>query len=283
MAKELETLTPPQFKEAVAKRILWLEKVLRTKQEALENAPPGSVRISRKKRTNQFYLRENKTDLQGKYIPRSQLKLARALCQKVYDQKIVLALQKEITYLQDFLKNYEEKNASKAFLDLPVIRYKAADPLTLTDAEYVEKWLAIEYRHKAFNPDTPPLFTENGKRVRSKSEVIIANALTNFNVPYRYEYPVVINRNINRSMKKDLVTFHPDFCCLNVKTRKVYFWEHFGKMDDPEYAKQAVEKIYLYNEHGYEIGKNLIVTMETSSRPLSGYMVRDNVMNFLRY
>lgn len=54
-------------------------------------------------------------------------------------------------------------------------------------------------------------------------------------------------------------------------------------MDDPEYAKQAVEKIYLYNEHGYEIGKNLIVTMETSSRPLSGYMVRDNVMNFLRY
>ena len=283
MAKELETLTPPQFKEAVAKRILWLEKVLRTKQESLENAPPGSVRISRKKRTNQFYLRENKTDLQGKYIPRSQLKLARALCQKVYDQKIVLALQKEITYLQDFLKNYEEKNASKAFLDLPVIRYKAADPLTLTDAEYVEKWLALEYRHKAFNPDTPPLFTENGKRVRSKSEVIIANALTNFNVPYRYEYPVVINRNINRSMKKDLVTFHPDFCCLNVKTRKVYFWEHFGKMDDVEYAKRAVEKIYLYNEHGYEIGKNLIVTMETSSRPLSGYMVRDNVTNFLRY
>ena len=215
--------------------------------------------------------------MQGKYIPRSQLKLAHALCQKVYDQKIVLALQKEITYLQDFLKNYEEKNASKAFLDLPVIRYKAADPLTLTDAEYVEKWLAVQYRHKAFNPDTPPLFTENGKRVRSKSEVIIANVLTIFNVPYRYEYPVVINRNINRSMKKDLVTFHPDFCCLNVKTRKVYFWEHFGKMDDVEYAKRAVEKIYLYNEHGYEIGKNLIVTMETSSCPMSAALARDTV------
>ena len=62
LAKELETLTPPQFKEAVAKRILWLEKVLRTKQESLENAPPGSIRISRKKRTNQFYLREDKTE-----------------------------------------------------------------------------------------------------------------------------------------------------------------------------------------------------------------------------
>lgn len=283
LAKELETLTPPQFKEAVAKRILWLERVLRIKQKFLENAPPGSVRISRKKRTNQFYLREDKTDLQGKYIPRSQLKLARALCQKVYDQKIVLALQKEITYLQDFLKNYEEKNASKAFLDLPVIRYKAAAPLTLTDAEYVEKWLAVQYRHKVIPPETPPLFTENGERVRSKSEVIIADTLKHNGVPYRYEYPVLINRNINKSMKKDLVTFHPDFCCLNVQTRKVYYWEHFGKMDDPEYAKQAVEKIYLYNEHGYEIGKNLIVTMETSSRPLSGYMVRDNVMNFLRY
>ena len=277
LAKELETLTPPQFTETIANRIFWLEKVLRTKQEALENAPPGSVRIVRKKRTNQFYLRENKTDLQGKYIPRSQLKLASALCQKVYDQKIVLALQKEITYLKDFLENYQELNVTTACQKLPVIRYKAADPLTLTDAEYVEKWLAVQYRHKAFDPDTPPLFTENGKRVRSKSEVIIANALTNFNVPYRYEYPVVINRNINRSMKRDLVTFHPDFCCLNVKTRKEYIWEHFGKMDDPEYAKRAVEKIYLYNEHGYEIGKNLIVTMETSSCPMSGVLARDTV------
>lgn len=282
MAKELETLTPPQFTEAVANRILWLEKVLRTKQESLENAPPGSVRINRKKRTNQFYLRENKIDLQGKYIPRSQHNLARALCQKVYDQKIVVALQKEITYLKDFLKNYEELNVTNACLKLPVIRYKAVDPVTLSDAEYIEKWLAVQYRHKTIAPETPPLFTGNGECVRSKSEVIIADTLRGNDIPYRYEYPVVINRNINRSMKRDLVTFHPDFCCLNVRTRKEYFWEHFGKMDDVEYAKRAVEKIYLYNEHGYELGKNLIVTMETSACPMSGYMARDMVINFLK-
>lgn len=82
MAKEFECLMPPQFTESVARRIFWLEKVLGIKQKSLENAPPGSVRIVRKKRTNQFYLRENDSDLQGKYIPRSQGKIARALCQK---------------------------------------------------------------------------------------------------------------------------------------------------------------------------------------------------------
>lgn len=105
MAKEFECLMPPQFTESVARRIFWLEKVLGIKQKSLENAPPGSVRIVRKKRTNQFYLRENDSDLQGKYIPRSQGKIARALCQKVYDKRIVSALQKEITYLKDFLNN----------------------------------------------------------------------------------------------------------------------------------------------------------------------------------
>ena len=203
MAKEIECLMPPQFIEIIERRIFLLEKVLQTKQKSLENAPSGSVRIVRKKRTNQFYLRENDSDLQGKYIPRSQDKIARALCQKVYDKKIVPALQKEINYLQDFLKNYGEQNASKACLKLPVIRYKAADPLTLSDEEYVEKWLSVQYRHKAIDPETPPMFTENGERVRSKSEVIIADVLKHYDIPYRYEYPVVINKNINRSMKPD--------------------------------------------------------------------------------
>ena len=69
MAKEFECLMPPQFTESVAHRIFWLEKILGIKQKSLESAPPGSVRIVRKKRTNQFYLRENDSDLQGKYIP----------------------------------------------------------------------------------------------------------------------------------------------------------------------------------------------------------------------
>ena len=282
MAKEIECLTPQQFTEIVSRRVFWLEKVLGIKQESLKHAPSGSVRIVRKKRTNQFYLRENDKDLQGKYIPRSQYKLASALSQKVYDKKIVPALQKEIAYIKDFLKNYEEFNVASACQNLPVIRYKAAEPLTLSDSEYVEKWLAVEYRHKAFDPDTPLLFTENGERVRSKSEVIIADTLRGNGVPYRYEYPVLINRNINKSMKRDVVNFHPDFCCLNVRTRQVYYWEHFGKMDDPEYAKRAVEKISLYQANGYNLGKNLIITMETISCPMSGYLARENVMNFLK-
>ena len=59
------------------------------------------------------------------------------------------------------------------------------------------------------------------------------------------------------------ITFHPDFLCLNVRTRQEFIWEHFGMMDSPDYLEKAIQKISVYNENKYYLGKNLIITMET--------------------
>ena len=140
-----------------------------------------------------------------------------------------------------------------------------------------------EYRKKKIPPEVPPLFTEKGEQVRSKSEVIIANSLKAAGVPYRYEFPLLMDKNANDPdfPDYDFCKLHPDFYCLNLRTRREFAWEHFGMMDDPEYAARVAEKIQLYQENGFFPGKNLIITMETSKKPLSSKVLKHLIKEYL--
>ena len=67
---------------------------------------------------------------------------------------------------------------------------------------------------------------------------------------------------------------HPDFTILHVPARKTLFLEHFGMMDDPEYANAAVSRIHLYIRHGILPGDSLIMTFETKNSPLNMKLLR---------
>ena len=287
MPREIESLPPQKFIELIENRIQELEKALKQKQTSLKHAPEGSVRIVQNKGCFQFYLRKGKSDLQGKYMPRSHEKVARALIQKEYDLKAVFALTKELEYLKKLAKNYNKNSAATAYENLTETRQRLIEPLTLSDTQDVEKWLHIEYRHKGFDAQQVQLFTDNNERVRSKSEVLIANALKANNIPYRYEFPIIINRTAGSGVsdihnEEDLCTFYPDFYCLNLRTRQEYIWEHYGLMNDSDYAIQAADKIMLYQANGYFPGKNLIITMETTNSPLSSKAIKQIIEIYLK-
>ena len=67
---------------------------------------------------------------------------------------------------------------------------------------------------------------------------------------------------------------YPDFTVLNIRTGKITFWEHAGKMDDSYYANDFVPKINLYQANAIMPGKNLLITFETRENPLSMQNVR---------
>ena len=288
MPKEFELLPPQNFIQLIEIRIQELEKALKQKQTSVKQAPDGRVRIVQNNGSFQYYFRENKTDLQGKYLPRSQEKLARALIQKDYDQKAVVALSDELVYLKKILLNYNKNSAAAVYENLTKTRQSLIEPLTLSESQYAEKWLSVDYKHKGFDMQKTPLYTDNNERVRSKSEVLIANALKSNGVPYRYEFPVVINKtgktskNSKYNDDSNLCTFYPDFYCLNLRTRQEYIWEHFGLMNDSDYSSQAAEKIMLYQPNGYFPGKNLIITMETPSCPLLSKAINRIIETYLK-
>ncbi len=243
MSRKIETLSPEQFTLPLQKHLTAIETTLKEKQASLKHAPTGLIRIVKNNGRFQFYKRKTKKDVQGSYLPRSQDSLALQLIQSDYNIKVVDALQKEICLLKAFLANYKAKSTTRLFEKLSPARRELVTPLTLPDNQFTKKWLSTNYDKKPISEDAPQLFTENGEQVRSKSEVIIANSLKAAGVPYRYEFPLAINRSASTC------TFHPDFYCLNLRSRKEFIWEHFGMMDDAEYAACAAEKLFLYQQN----------------------------------
>lgn len=94
--------------------------------------------------------------------------------------------------------------------------------------------------------------TVRGELVRSKSEVIIANALHYNNLEYVYEPELVLEGKVKR----------PDFKVIDDDTGEVWYWEHCGMMDNPKYRKRWEEKKAFYKKNGIEENKNLIVTYD---------------------
>lgn len=94
--------------------------------------------------------------------------------------------------------------------------------------------------------------TARGELVRSKSEVIIANALFYNHLYYIYEPELVLEGKVKR----------PDFKIVDDDTGEEWYWEHCGMMDDPKYKKRWEDKKAFYKKNGIEEKKNLIVTYD---------------------
>lgn len=66
----------------------------------------------------------------------------------------------------------------------------------------------------------------------------------------------------------------------NRRTGKIYIYEHLGRMDDANYVENNMYKLNLYEKNGYLIGKNLIITRETSKEPLNTAIVESYIQEF---
>lgn len=107
--------------------------------------------------------------------------------------------------------------------------------------------------------------TARGELVRSKSEVIIANALYHHELDYDYEPVLELNGRI----------FRPDFKIVDGDTGEEWYWEHCGMMDDPDYVRRWENKKSYYEKYGVKEGINLIVTKEDSKSGLDSYEIEE--------
>jgi len=261
--KETE-LRPDTLLKQIRARKMELEQVLLEKEKSIMKAPEGELRFVQKGKAVQYHHKHAHSVPEGVYLKRKQNSLAAALAQKDYDSKLIRELKAEIKVLDKLLIDYQPEKIDDIFQGLHDVRKSLIRPAILPDKDYINRWLNVEYEKKPFDENAPDYFTANGERVRSKSEVLIADALRRHNVPYRYECPIHIPGH---------GIVHPDFLCLNVRERKVYIWEHNGMMSDPDYASYAIKRIDMYSLAGYTPGDSLILSFESVSHPLSSRMI----------
>lgn len=243
------------------------------KEKALREVPEGKLRICANEKRVQYYLRKDAKERNGTYIREENIELARALAQKDYDQKVLSAIEKELNAIKKFLSEMPKVGAEQIFEKLHKERQKLIVPVMETDEQFVKNWEGIEYQGKGFYENTIALYTFKGERVRSKSEVIIADTLNREGIPYRYEYPVCL-RNVGN--------VYPDFLVLNIRLRQEFYWEHLGMMDEAEYAEKAIRKIASYEKNGIYPGENLILTFETKKNPISSNVIHRKIQKYLK-
>ena len=224
------------------------------------------------RKTYQYYIRWNEPNKESKYIRKEKIEEAKILAQVEYYEKLLGKLKNDIKCL-DKLKetwsgdpfNWVENNMSQG-------KYVLVTPVYCNDECYIREWKEQMYEKMQFKEKSTEFYTRQGIRVRSKSEMIIADILDEMQVPFLYEKP----------LKLGTWTIHPDFTLLDIKNRREIYWEHFGIMDDMDYRNDAFIKMRKYEECGFCQHDSVIWTFETGRQPLNTKVMRKMIMQLAK-
>ena len=251
---------------SIDEQLKMLDKMIAKAENSLKRAPKGIVNVECNRGVDQYFYKESPTERRGKYLTKDSRALAAALVQRDYDKAFLIVARTEKRKLLQTAKYGGERNVSHLYANLSAVyehsvkgRRKLIKPYFMPDEQFVKNWEEEEYQGIPFTIGMPEIFSEKGERVRSKSEKMIADKLFLMKIPYRYEYPVDIGR---------VYPVYPDFTILDIRERRQVIFEHFGMMQDNDYACGAMDKIRDYQKAGFQVGVNFLFTMESQDRPL---------------
>lgn len=188
-------------------------------------------------------------------IPIDNIKLATDLANKHYLQRVKRLVFKRMSQCDVFIDNYRQSELDDLYDKLKPERKKLITPLKSTIEEKLKIWSNQSYGGNSYGESNKTIITLKGDRVRSKSEMLIADSLYQSGLEYKYEKPLIFSNGYK---------VYPDFTILDPITGKEIYWEHFGLMDNSDYSKISVKKLFNYTSNGIYQGRELITTFETT-------------------
>lgn len=232
-----------------------LGKEIGSIEERLEQLPEGKLICAHNQNHFKWYQSDGHHPT---YIPKSNRQLAEQLAERKYLTQLREDAIHEQRAIQMYLRHHKEEE-TKRFLKAESGYSELLKPAFQSKSRQIKEWEKGPYEKGKLHPEKLIFETGFGIRVRSKSELMIADVLQKYKIPFHYE----------EVLKVDGVQVCPDFTIRHPKTGKYFYWEHFGMMDEKEYAKRAGAKMQLYLTNGYLLSVNLIVTSETREQPLT--------------
>lgn len=232
-------------------------KQIKSLQTQLKQLPEGKIICSQSGKHTKWYISDGKNKT---YLPKKERLLAEKLALKKYLSLQLANLQQELTALDFYLRHYDPNTFQKEITFLNTPGYKELLPDLFTPlSEELSEWMDAPYEKCPKYQDKLVYKTLSGNFVRSKSEAIIEMLLRKHKIPFRYECELVLG---------DMILY-PDFIIRHPKTGEIFYWEHMGMMDDPNYCKNALSKLQIYVSNGIIPTIQLITTYETKEHPLS--------------
>lgn len=246
---------------------LRLEEAAEKIRRKLQGLPAGKLVCVQNDKYQKWFQSDGHTNI---YIPKSNRALAEKLALKKFLTAQLQDIEKEMRAISFYLRHYPASGRAEALLS-EASPYAALLAPGLTPlSQTLSDWMHAPYAHNPYRPEQLIYKCIGGITVRSKSESMIVTALTAHQIPFRYECALQLGGKV----------VFPDFTIRHPKTGEVYYYEHFGLMDNANYAESACAKIQLYISHNIIPTIQLITTYETKEHPLTSDMIEKVIESY---
>lgn len=247
-----------------------LESVLAQLQEArtryefeLEGMPDGKLVHVKAADGERYYVEVRDGERPSRRGITRRPDLVATFARKEYLRKALAVIDHDVRTLERAVRRYKRfdpeevvGSLSSAYRDLPLDAFyhplvdAVALSLDATDEQRIAShaaWGAEAPGPSDYLPEGRTLRTSRGERMRSKAEVLIAETLYSYGIPFRYE----------QELEAGGATFHPDFTFEGAGGKEFYL-EFCGMMDDPAYVEGHKRKRSAYEAAGIAEWDNII-------------------------
>lgn len=231
------------------------ERRLKSVNMALDRCPEGRLLYTKINGKPGYF---NVSAKDGKRVTKVITKnkeMLEALIRKELLSNEQLVIENEQNFLKGCMSGIPENNASKVLRDM-LGKYPEMTTETLLGIFQSRlqdtEWDTVSFEQSVRYPEKKTQITSRGLQVRSKSEVIIAEALYEAGVPFHYEELLYIGDT----------AYAPDFT-IRRADGKIFYWEHQGLMSDMLYYDRFLNKMRVYSTAGIVPWDNLILTYDS--------------------
>ena len=261
------------LRQDLEKMLTELIKNQKTVNMELAQCPLGTLmRTKRYDQISYFHVTTEKGHRIRKSINRCP-EVIEALARKKYLETELKILETNIQAISRALSVCCDNTAENIIRNLP------AGYLSLPEEYFFNRtstgfeknsWMYEPYLQSDYMPEKKLHRTSRGLAVRSKSEVLIAEKLYQFQIPFRYE-------QILRIQGYELA---PDFTLLSAD-EELFYWEHCGLPGNRQYMKRHKWKLEMYETVGIVPWKNLIITYDNEEGHIDLAVIESEIRNRL--
>ena len=245
-----------------------LQHQINSLQEQIAQLPEGKLICVHNNKYLKWFQSDGHT---MQYIPKKEKRLIAELASKRYFSLLSEDLSQEKKAIDAYLKKHNKDigKAQHLLIQKPEYREFIASCFTPVTQE-LATWSTTPYTKNNAYPEQLIHKTVSGNLVRSKSEAMIDMYLYTNKIPFRYECMLQLGST----------SFFPDFTIRHPKTGDLFYWEHFGMVDNTLYCQNMTSKLQLYIAHGIIPSVQLITTYETKERPLSIELIKNIIEHY---
>ncbi|MBQ3282186.1 MAG: hypothetical protein IJH41_07270 [Eubacterium sp.] len=133
----------------------------------------------------------------------------------------------------------------------------------------LKKWAAEDYKRNSYPLEDNPNIARDGTPMRSKGECMWYDNILFEGLPVRVDPEIRL-----KGKSGQWHTFCPDFVFKCFDGTYIYV-EHFGYLDNDEYAEKKKQRIQEYLDCGIILGDNLIITSDNADHHTNELMILD--------